>query len=367
MSGEELAASTLAALGAAARLARGVDLPLDVVLPVTSRAARNRGIARLVAGAAPRRIYALEHPRLDRFGWKGHLEWFQELWGMYRGEARWLLGPEWAGTMFARFAGEGPPGVDRAWPWLHVGAIENGDGPLRLGSSIFDGAGWAFAAPPAEGLRIVTLTPEAEVRLAAATEGAASEAATETAATETAATEVPATEVFAYEPRLDYDPDADPVAALLARLGGGEPTLRDADYVVDFGYGAGGREGLETLAEPLLAVLVDELGLADAMIGGTRKVTQDLEVLPMDRQIGQTGVRVSPKVLVALGVSGAPQHVDWIGDHTVILAFNIDPEAPLMKLNEQRPTPVVHPIVGDVKETVPRFIAALRAAAAAGE
>jgi electron transfer flavoprotein alpha subunit len=275
--------------------------------------------------------------------------------------------------MFARFAGDGPPGVDRAWPWLHVGTIENGDGPLRLGSSIFDGAGWAFAAPPAEGLRIVTLTPEAEVGLAGSGReaevrpaGSAGDAEVRPAASPTGETE--ATEVFAYEPRIDYDPDADPVAALLARLGGGEPTLRDAEYVVDFGYGAGGREGLETLAEPLLAVLVDELGLVDAMIGGTRKVTQDLEVLPMDRQIGQTGVRVSPKVLVAMGVSGAPQHIDWIGDNTVILAFNIDPEAPLMKLNEQRPSPVVHPIVGDVKETVPRFIAALRAtAAAAGE
>ncbi len=103
------------------------------------------------------------------------------------------------------------------------------------------------------------------------------------------------------------------------------------------------------------------------MIGATRKVTQDLELLPDDRQIGQTGVRVSPKVLVALAVSGAPQHVDWIDDDTVILAFNIDPDAPLMKLNEQRPTPVVHPIVGNVRDTVPRFIAALRAGAASAE
>ena len=144
------------------------------------------------------------------------------------------------------------------------------------------------------------------------------------------------------------------------RLGGGELTLREAEYIVDFGYGAGGREGLESLAEPLLALLADELGLSESLIGGTRKVTQDLEVLPMDRQIGQTGVRVGPKVLVALAVSGAPQHVDWIDDSAVILSFNIDPDAPLMKLNEQRARPVVHPIVGDVHETVPRFIAALR-------
>ena len=65
-------------------------------------------------------------------------------------------------------------------------------------------------------------------------------------------------------------------------------------------------------------------------------------------------------MLVALAVSGAPQHVDWIADSSVVLSFNTDADAPLMKLNEQRPRPVVHPIVGDVRETIPRFIAALR-------
>tara|TARA_Y100001001_G_scaffold38597_1_gene32822 strand:+ start:1301 stop:1456 length:156 start_codon:yes stop_codon:yes gene_type:complete len=51
----------------------------------------------------------------------------------------------------------------------------------------------------------------------------------------------------------------------------------------------------------------------------------------------------------------------------VILSFNIDPDAPLMKLNEQNAGPVVHPIVGDVNETVPRFMAALREKIGAGE
>ena len=83
-------------------------------------------------------------------------------------------------------------------------------------------------------------------------------------------------------------------------------------------------------------------------------------MLPDDRQIGQTGVTVNPKLIIALAVSGAPQHVDYIGDRAVILSFNIDPEAPLMKLNEQRPKPEVHAITGDVRQTIPRFIEALR-------
>ena len=48
------------------------------------------------------------------------------------------------------------------------------------------------------------------------------------------------------------------------------------------------------------------------------------------------------------------------GERATILSFNIDPDAPLMKLNDQRPKPVVHPIVGDVRETVPAFIEAVR-------
>jgi electron transfer flavoprotein alpha subunit len=96
------------------------------------------------------------------------------------------------------------------------------------------------------------------------------------------------------------------------------------------------------------------------MIGATRKVTQDLELLPHDRQIGQTGVSVNPKLIIALAVSGAPQHVDYIGDRATILSFNVDPEAPMMKLNDQKARPVVHPITGDVWQTIPAFIEAVR-------
>jgi hypothetical protein len=289
-------------------------------------------------------VYVIHHDRLGAFGWRGHLEWLEELWGMYRGEVKWLLGDLSMNTLFARFAGKGPPGTDRCWPWFGVESIGNGAGPMRLCTPIFDGAGQAMAAPPLQtGLRIATFAPSAEID-AEAPEAAAG----------------PAPPVFLYEPRVAYDPGADPVAALLHRLGGGELTLEHADYVVDVGYGAGEHDDLDALARPLLALLTDELGLSRSMIGATRKVTQDLETLPDELQIGQTGVRVDPKVLIALGVSGAPQHIDWVGDAAVILSFNVDPAAPLMRLNEQRPRPLVHPIAGDVHDTVPRFIAALR-------
>ncbi len=346
----ELSASSVEALLTADDLARGTGLPLDVVVPLVDPQALPDVAGRVIREVSPRRIYVLQNADLGRFGWKGHLEWLEEFWGMYRGEAKWLLGSTAMNTLFARFAGQGPPGVDRCWPWFQVQTVSNGSGPLRLGSAIFDGAGQALAAPPIHsGLRIATFAPAAEVELEAQVR----------AQPET-------TQVFLYEPRVGYDPASDAVASLLARLGGGELALEDAEYVVDVGYGAGGHDDLESLAKPLLALLVEDLGLSESMIGATRKVTQDLETLPVERQIGQTGVRVGPKVLIALAVSGAPQHVDWIADDAVVLSFNIDPDAPLMKLNEHRPRPVVHAIVGDVRETIPRFIAAVRDKIAAG-
>src|SRR5262249_43817520 len=82
--------------------------------------------------------------------------------------------------------------------------------------------------------------------------------------------------------------------------------------------------------------------------------------LPADRQIGQSGVSVQPRILLAIGISGAPQHVNYIGSRATILAFNRDPEAPLMTLNRRQARPRVFPVVGDLFETVPELVAALR-------
>ncbi len=134
------------------------------------------------------------------------------------------------------------------------------------------------------------------------------------------------------------------------------PTLSQADVIIDLGYGIKDKAGRE-LAEKLRTKL-EALGLAP-MFGATRKVTQDLKLLPLDAQIGQTGIRVNPKLIIALGISGAPQHIDYVGTRAEILCFNKDPEAPLMKLNQTRPSPRVHPIVGDLFVTVREIIARL--------
>jgi electron transfer flavoprotein alpha subunit len=68
---------------------------------------------------------------------------------------------------------------------------------------------------------------------------------------------------------------------------------------------------------------------------------------------------VNPKLVIALGISGAPQHTDYLGIRADILCFNKDPEAPLMKLNASRPAPRIHPVPGDLFVSLPELIARL--------
>jgi electron transfer flavoprotein alpha subunit len=169
------------------------------------------------------------------------------------------------------------------------------------------------------------------------------------------------TEVLVAALDIEYDPEADALAQALAeaRKALGVVTLENAEFVIDVGAGLGSIDNLETIVEPLRQALLD-MGAPNVEIGATRKVTMDMSWLPDERQIGQTGVRVNPRVVIALGVSGAPQHIDWVGDRAVIFAFNLDPQAPLMTLNQRREQPKVYPVVGDLTSTVPRFIKALK-------
>jgi len=138
----------------------------------------------------------------------------------------------------------------------------------------------------------------------------------------------------------------------------GVTRLADADFIVDVGFGVGNRDGYEAVIDPLGQTL-HKLGVDNLVIGGSRKVTEELHLLPGDRQIGQSGVSVNPQILLAIGVSGAPQHLNYIGHRATIIAFNHDPEAPIMTLNQRQARPRVFPVVGDLFETVPAFIAAL--------
>jgi alkylation response protein AidB-like acyl-CoA dehydrogenase/electron transfer flavoprotein alpha subunit len=164
-----------------------------------------------------------------------------------------------------------------------------------------------------------------------------------------------------WQPPLERFYGREDICRLLADLKQetGLTRLTDAEFIIDVGFGVGNRDGFETVILPLEKAL-RELGVRGLMVGGSRKVTEELYLLPEDRQIGQSGVSVNPRLLLAIGISGAPQHLNYIGPRATIIAFNRDPDAPLVTLNRRQPQPRVFPVLGDLFETVPAFLDGLR-------
>jgi electron transfer flavoprotein alpha subunit len=178
---------------------------------------------------------------------------------------------------------------------------------------------------------------------------------------ETASPVVTHPRIQRWSPRLEHVYEQSEIQQLLGQLKHqtGLTRLADADFIIDVGFGVGNRDGYEDIIEPLERALRD-LGARNLVVGGSRKVTEEVRLLPADRQIGQSGVSVNPQILLAIGVSGAPQHLNYIGTRATIVAFNRDPEAPIMTLNQRQPQPRVFPVLGDLFDTVPAFTAALR-------
>jgi len=139
----------------------------------------------------------------------------------------------------------------------------------------------------------------------------------------------------------DYVKEEDFVISIIDRhIEKSKVNIKNAPIIVSGGYGVGSKENFQ-----LLYQLADVLG---AEVGASRAAV-DAGFTEHERQVGQTGVTVRPKVYIACGISGQIQHIAGMQDSSIIISINNDPSAPINTIAD-------YVITGDVEKVIPKMI-----------
>ena len=139
----------------------------------------------------------------------------------------------------------------------------------------------------------------------------------------------------------DYTSPLDYVVEVIDRnVEKSKVNLKGSAVVVCGGYGMGSKENFQMLHD-LADVLGGEVGASRAAV--------DAGWADHDRQIGQTGVTVRPKLYIACGISGQIQHIAGMQESSIIISVNNDPDAPINDIAD-------YVITGNVEDVVPKLI-----------
>lgn len=129
-----------------------------------------------------------------------------------------------------------------------------------------------------------------------------------------------------------------------AAVASGGPRLKDAKIIVAGGRGLGGPDNWHFVAETAAAL--------GAAVGCSRPIA-DAGWVPSSHQVGLSGTSVTPELYIAVGISGAVQHLAGISNASTVIAINVDPEADIF-------TRANYGVVGDYREVLPAFIERVR-------
>ncbi|MDR1742696.1 MAG: electron transfer flavoprotein subunit alpha/FixB family protein [Dysgonamonadaceae bacterium] len=147
-------------------------------------------------------------------------------------------------------------------------------------------------------------------------------------------------EVIRHEVK-DFVSDEDFVVSVIERqIEKSKVNIKGAPIIVSGGYGVGSKENFQLLYD-LAAVIGAEVGASRAAV--------DAGFAEHERQIGQTGVTVRPKIYIACGISGQIQHIAGMQESSLVISINNDPNAPINTIAD-------YVITGDVEKVIPKMI-----------